>query len=343
MRYIIIGAGAVGGVIGGRLAESGHDVVLVARGSHLAALRESGLRLTTPQGTRTLRLPTAAGPDDVELRPGDVLVLAVKTQDSVAALDAWSARPVAGGGTAGELLPVICAQNGVENERLALRRFRHVYAMCVYLPATFLDDGAVSAAGDPLTGVLHLGRYPAGTDDTARAVAADLEKSYFLAPVVPDTMRWKYAKLLSNTANSVGALCGAEGLATPAGRDLVARTVAEARTVLAAAGIEAVGDAEAAEARNGRVVMARLESGGAGAGSSWQSLARGTGSVEADYLNGEVSLLGGLHGVPTPVNDTLCRLANEFAGQRRAAGSMPAEEIAREVAAATAAAGAAPA
>lgn len=57
MRYIIIGAGAVGGTIGARLHEGGHDVVLVARGAHLGALRADGLRFGTPQGTRTLRIP----------------------------------------------------------------------------------------------------------------------------------------------------------------------------------------------------------------------------------------------------------------------------------------------
>ena len=131
MRYIIVGAGAVGGAIGGRLAEAGHEVVLVARGAQYEALREDGLRLTTPEGTRTHRLPVVDGPEALDLAPDDVLVLAVKTQDSVAALDAWSARPVAGGGTAGERLPLICAQNGVESERLALRRFRRVYGCCV--------------------------------------------------------------------------------------------------------------------------------------------------------------------------------------------------------------------
>ena len=57
MRYIIIGAGAVGGAIGGRLFESGHEVVLVARGAHLEALREGGLRLRTPEGSLTLPGP----------------------------------------------------------------------------------------------------------------------------------------------------------------------------------------------------------------------------------------------------------------------------------------------
>ena len=72
-----------------------------------------------------------------------MLILAVKAQDSVAALDAWAWQPVTGGGTAAEALPLLCAQNGVASERLALRRFRQVYGVCVWLPATHLEPGAV--------------------------------------------------------------------------------------------------------------------------------------------------------------------------------------------------------
>jgi 2-dehydropantoate 2-reductase len=121
VRYVIIGAGAVGGTIGGLLAEAGRDVVLVARGAHLDALRTDGLHLTTPAGARTIRCATAAGPEDVDLRPGDVLVLAVKGQDTAATVAAWAGRPVAGGRTAGEDLLLVCAQNGVDNERTACR------------------------------------------------------------------------------------------------------------------------------------------------------------------------------------------------------------------------------
>lgn len=108
----------------------------------------------------------------------------------------------------GERLPLVCAQNGVESERLALRRFRRVYGMCVWLPATFVEPGEVAAACTPLTGILHLGRYPTGTDGTVRLIAADLEQSKLLAPVVPDVMRWKYGKLLSNLANAIEAVTG---------------------------------------------------------------------------------------------------------------------------------------
>ncbi len=106
MRYIIIGAGAVGGTVGGRLAQAGREVVLVARGKHHAALSEAGLRLRVPEGELTYRMPVVDGPAALgELRPDDVLVLAVKTQDSVAALDTWGPAPVAGGGTAAMGVP----------------------------------------------------------------------------------------------------------------------------------------------------------------------------------------------------------------------------------------------
>ncbi|WP_371526612.1 ketopantoate reductase family protein [Streptomyces sp. NBC_01283] len=326
MRYIIIGAGAIGGTMGGRLAESGHDVVLVARGAHHEAVREGGLRVRTPEGTATHRLPVVRDPAELgELRADDVLFLAVKTQDGEAALDAWSARPVAGGGTAGELLPLVCAQNSVESERIALRRFRRVYGMCVWLPATHVEPGSVSAAGAPYTGMLHIGRYPKGTDDTARLISADLEKSKLLAPVVADVMRWKYGKLLSNLANAIeavtGPFSGDEAIA------LYRRARAEGEAVFAAAGIEAVGELEQKEARGDRIRMEPLDGSARGGGSSWQSLSRGTGTIEADYLNGEIALLGRLYGVPTPVNATLQSVANAFARERREAGSMPVNEL----------------
>ncbi|MEU4367950.1 ketopantoate reductase family protein [Micromonospora chersina] len=127
MRYVIIGAGAVGGTIGVRLGEAGRDVTLVARGAHLDALRERGLTLRTPDGTVTRRLPAVAGPDDRPLPAHTVLVLTVKSQDTAAALATWVDTPVEGGGTAGERLPVVLAQNGVANEPAALRLFARVH------------------------------------------------------------------------------------------------------------------------------------------------------------------------------------------------------------------------
>ncbi|MEV5612690.1 2-dehydropantoate 2-reductase N-terminal domain-containing protein [Streptomyces sp. NPDC052225] len=326
MRYVIIGAGAVGGALGGRLAQAGQDVVLVARGAQYEALRERGLVLQTPDGPHTHRLPVVDGPEALgTLRADDVLVLCVKTQDSAAALAAWGPRPVEGGGTAAGRLPLVCAQNGVESERLALRTFQRVYAMCVWLPAAFVEPGVVRADGTPLTGILHLGRYPSGSDETARAVAADLEKAPFEAPVVDDVMRWKYAKLLANLANSIEAISGvltsAEGIA------LFRRARAEGEAVLAAAGIAYTPQDEEKQARADKIRFEPFDGSPRGGGSSWQSLQRGAGSIEADFLNGEIALLGRLHGVPTPINDVLQEQADEAARQGRAAGETPVADL----------------
>ncbi len=329
VRYIIIGAGAVGGTIGGCLFQGGHDVVLVARGAHLAALRAGGLRLETPAGTHTLDIPAVGGPAELELRPGDVLIMATKSQDSAALLGEWSVRPVAGGTVAARDLPVVCAQNGVANEAMALRRFRQVYGMCVWLPASHLEPGTVQAQGTPMAGLLVTGRYPGGTDETAERIAAALATSRFVAPPSPDVMRWKYCKLLSNLGNAIEALCGREatGLdgAPPAeAAELLSRTRAEGTAALDAAGIGYASMTEVTGVLGyGRHVRIEPVNGSArSGGSSWQSLIRGTGSIEADFLNGEIARLGRLHGVPTPVNATLQWLANRAAAEHRPPGSM---------------------
>jgi 2-dehydropantoate 2-reductase len=68
-----------------------------------------------------------------------------------------------------------------------------------------------------------------------------------------------------------------------------------------------------------------------GGGSTWQSFARGTGSIETDLLNGEIVLLGRLHGVPTPANALVQRLANDAAADRRPPGSMTAADVLRQL------------
>ncbi|WP_076471267.1 ketopantoate reductase family protein [Micromonospora avicenniae] len=322
MRYVIIGAGAVGGTIGGRLAAAGHDVTLVARGAHLDALRNRGLTLRQPEQERTVRLPAVDGPDRRPLPPDTVLVLTVKSQDTAGALAAWVDAPVDGGGTAGERLPLFTAQNGVVNEPAALRLFARVHGVCVWLPATHLEPGVVVANGHPHPGVLHVGRYPSGSDDTDRAVAADLTVAGFVAPVRPDVMRWKYGKLLGNLGNGLQALFGRD---IPA--ELTGRVRAEGEAVLAAAGIPHTDQAEEAAERGDLVQHRPVGGEQRSGGSTWQSLARGAGSVETDHLNGEVVLLGRLHGVPTPVNAAVQQAVRRAVRERIPAGEFPSPEL----------------
>jgi 2-dehydropantoate 2-reductase len=262
-----------------------------------------------------------------------VLIIATKTQDVEGVLADWAWQPVAGETVAADALPVVCAQNGVASERFALRRFRQVYAMYVWLPATHLEPGTVQAQGTPLAGVLGVGRYPSGTDAAIEQISADLAASRLLAPVAADVMRWKYGKLLDNLNNAIEALCGraATGFAgEPAAADageLYRRTRAEGVAALAAAGIAFAAPEELAAVRGASVRIERIDGATRTGGSSWQSLIRGTGTIEADFLNGEVVLLGREHLVPTPVNAALQRLANLAAREHRTPGFMTPGQV----------------
>jgi len=326
MRYVIIGAGAVGGTIGVRLGEAGREVTLVARGAHLDTIRQRGLTLRTPEGSVTSRLPVLAGPGDRPLPADTALVLTVKSQDTDAALATWVDAPVEGGGTAGERLPILLAQNGVANERAALRLFARVHPVCVWLPATHLDPGVVVANGHPHPGMLHIGRYPSGSDDTSRSVAADLTAAGFVAPVRADVMRWKYGKLLSNLGNGLQALLGPD-IPEP----LAARVRAEGEAVLAAAGIPHTTRQEEAAERGDQVRHRPVGGEERAGGSTWQSLARGAGSAEADHLNGEIVLLGRLHGVPAPANAAVQVAVRRAVRERIPAGGFPFAELAKMV------------
>lgn len=331
MRYVVIGAGAVGGTIGARLHLAGRDVVLVGRGHHLAAIHRTGLRFVTPDLDERLDVRAVAGPHEVELDGDDVLVLATKGQHTAEALGTWSAAEVvtgAGAGrTAGEVLPVLCAQNGVGNEPAALRWFARVAGVCVWLPAELPEPGTVLASCAPLTGMLHLGAYPSGRDagfeSLLDAVAADLEASSFLAPRPDDVMAWKRAKLLSNLGNAFDAFLERDD----AWRPLLAAAQDEARTVFASAGLAVTSEAEEEAVRGDRMQLRDVPGFTRGGGSTYQSLARGTGSVETDWLNGEVVLQGRLLGVPTPVNAAVQALAARALAAGREPRSVPVDEL----------------
>jgi len=315
VRIVIFGAGAIGGVLGARLCENGQDVVLIARGPHYDAMRAHGLRIETPVGVAVVAVPVVDSPAAIDWSDDDVVVLAMKTQDVVAALASLD--------DAGMRVPVVCAQNGVESERMALRASDDVYGVCVMCPAAHLQPGVVQAFSLPSPGILDIGRYPSGSDTVAEALAAAFRAATFHGEARPDIMRWKYSKLLMNLGNAAEALCGPSARASEIAR--LAR--AEGIASLHAAGIDFASDEEFVERRGDLIRPRDIGGGPRPGGSSWQSLERGTGRIEADYLNGEIALLGRLHGVATPANDVLRRAANDAARRGRPPGSTSADEL----------------
>ena len=316
MKYVVFGAGAIGAVVGGRLSQAGFDVTLIARGAHLAALQSKGLRLESPAGTDTVRVPAVGHPGEIDWRTRQIVLLAVKSQQTPAALVDLAA-------VAPPETPVVCLQNGIANEPAALRLFPNVYAVSVACPASLLEPGVVQAWSTPVTGLLDIGRYPKGIDEVSESVAVDFGAATFSSFPVEAILRWKHRKLLTNLGNAIEAVCGPhERLGLLA--DLL---LAEGEAVLKAAGLQTATEQEDRDRRADLLQPGAIAGQGRPGGSSWQSLRRRTGGIETDYLNGEIVLRGRLHGIATPANELLQRLARQLAAGGHEAGAVPAAVI----------------
>jgi 2-dehydropantoate 2-reductase len=319
LRYIIYGAGGVGGVVGGKLFMAGKDVVLIARGEHLRRIQADGLKLQHRGETDTLPIAAVSHPSEIVFRDGDAVILAMKSQDTSGAVDAlWLA--------AGDQVPVVCCQNGVENERMALRRFPNVYGMLVILAANYLTPGVVETPMWPRTGVLDIGRYPSGIDSTAEQIAAGFTEAGSISRADPEIMKLKYAKLHQNMVNGLHAICPPD-----AGHDdILDMLQAETEACFAAAGIHWA-TLDALRSRNAASVTGGLGGGRWRGGSTWQSLERGAGSSEVDYLHGEIVLLGRLHGVPTPANEVVQAYVERGARNGQPPGNIDPDELRHQI------------
>lgn len=314
-RYVIIGAGAIGGAVGAVLTRADIPTVLVARGRHAETLAAAGLTLLTPDGARHTPVTAVSSADHLRLSPDDVLVFTTKTQQLDVALQQWVDQPVHGPdgvvGTAGDLLPALTALNGVAAEEKALRYFRRVFGVCVWLPAVHLEPGEVIVRSWPVVGQFHVGRWPSslttsGDRQLLQWLVATWTAAGIRMNVVEDVAPWKYNKLLSNLVNAAGALSADGADLTPFATAL--RT--EGEYVLRYAGIEFVSFEVSTAARVDGPTLRPIPGRNTGpSNSTWQSLSRNTGNVETDFFNGEIVRIAHQHGIAAPINAALARAA----------------------------------
>ncbi|NHN47671.1 2-dehydropantoate 2-reductase [Halostella sp. JP-L12] len=142
MKFAVFGAGGVGGYLGARLADAGHDVHLIARGDHLDALRAEGLRVESIAGDTTVDTPATDDPSDVGLC--DYVLFCVKSFDTRSA--AADLEPLLGEDGA-----VVSFQNGVDNERWLAEEVGEdrVVGGVAYIFSTIGDPGVVEHTGGP--------------------------------------------------------------------------------------------------------------------------------------------------------------------------------------------------
>ncbi len=319
-RYIIYGAGSVGGMMGARMHLAGQDVVLIARGAHRDAMTENGLRFQTATKDDVVRVPVVGDVSEITFRPDDRLVLGMKTHEvSEALLETAQIAPPS--------ISILCAQNGVESERIAQRLFKNVYGVYVYVLAVLSGPGHASCYSSPSLGILDVGRYPHGSDAGADAIAADFRAAGFDSLARPDVMTWKRGKLLMNMNNPVGAACAA-----PADvKDIVALAQQEAEACYRAAKLDFASMEDVIQRAKDMQMQKTIGGRPYPGGSTTQGAARGATTSEVDYLNGEIVLMGRMYGVPTPVNESLQALMRDMVRQGAMPGYLSADALRRRV------------
>jgi 2-dehydropantoate 2-reductase len=302
MRVAIIGAGAVGGYYGARLAQAGHEVALIARGANLEAIRAHGFRVRSAAGDLLVKVRAESDPSLIG--PVDLVIVAVKTYSNRQAFPL--VRPLVGSGTS-----VLSLQNGVDSadELSALIGPSPVLAGTTYIAATLIEPGIVESVGTVrrivfgeafgerivTDRVSSLREALAGADIQAEAAADSRvpiwEKFIFLAPI---------AGLTAAARLPVGP-----AWAQPEFRETFDQAMAEVEALARHAGVRVAADVRAQKLRYLDASPPTMRS------SMMVDITSGR-PLELEALMGTVVRRGRAAGIPTPVMATLYGILKPF-------------------------------
>ncbi|MDF2781672.1 MAG: 2-dehydropantoate 2-reductase [Geminicoccaceae bacterium] len=292
MRIAIMGSGGVGGYLGGRLAASGEDVVFIARGAQLAALRSEGLRIESGGlGDATVD-PAAATDDPASVGPVDLVIFAVKLYDTESA--AQAAKPLVGRATG-----VVTLQNGVDSVEVLSRVLgrQHVIGGVAHIAAVIAAPGVIRHTGT-------MARFQFGELDGAQServaalsaaldgagvdhqVSAEIERDIWSKMVFLAT----FAGLTALTRLPIGRV-----RADPDTRALYQSGLAEALAVARARGIALPDDFVARTLARTDQLPYEMRS------SLLNDLEAGR-RLELPWLSGAIVRMGQEHDVPTPTH-----------------------------------------
>jgi len=289
MKIAIFGAGGVGAYFGGRLAQAGADVHLLARGAHLHALLESGLRVHSPNGDLELRLPATDRPEDIG--PTDYVLFCVKSLETERA--AARLGPLLKEGTA-----VISLQNGVDNEEKIARIIDrdHVVGGVAFIMSTISDPGVIEHVGE-LARIIF-GEMDGSRSDRAERFLAFCQKAGIDAEISADirSVLWHKFALICALAGMTATVRLPLGEIRAAGESMeMAKNIM--REIVAVAGAEGV--RLPPDAVDQMVGLAMKMAPGTYS-SLHYDMTRGK-PMELEALHGTAVRLAGKHGLPAPM------------------------------------------
>ncbi len=293
MRIAVMGAGSVGGYLGGMLSRGGHDVSLIARGAHLAAIREQGLRVIRDHEEFTVNC--AATDDPAEVGAVDLVLLTTKTYQNAVAVPAMA--PMIGPDTT-----VLCLQNGIDSYLAPAAAFgdEGVMAGAVYIEAGRDGPGVARQAGDVVRVVF--GETDGAMSDRGRAIADAFSASGVPAELTADLRTGLWSKFLFiSTMAGVTAMARAtlaELMPRPEWRDVVIGCLREIEAAGRANGVNFPADVH-------ETTVAYIEDNLDDLQASMHTDVMSGRPLELETFTGAVVRAGRTGGVPTPINDVI--------------------------------------
>jgi len=325
-RIAVIGAGAVGSALGALLHRAGHNVVVIARPVHIAAIRQEGLRVDGDMGNF---IASVEATETLNFRP-DLALLTVKTQDVCAAVKANQAFL--------NDVPVVTFQNGIRSDDLVASILppEQIFSTVVLMHVTYLLPGKVTVV---YQGKLILGR-PFGPRDDKLADVAHILSQAVPTSITDNVQGAHWLKLIVNLNNALPAITNctmSQVYANTFLRNLAVGLMREGLRVIDRANIrlESLPDVSVGLTRlinwmpsgiAGRIAVAkvrRLTTAWPLWGSTLQSIQRGR-PTEIDYLNGEIVELGKRYSEATPLNSKMVELVHQV---ERSGQFLTVEEI----------------
>lgn len=313
MRVAVVGAGGVGGYFGGRLAQVGEDVHFLARGAHLRAIRERGLRVRSIRGDFEVRAQATDDPD--QIGPSDYVLFCVKSFDTREA--ASKLPPLLQAGTA-----VISLQNGIDNEEAIAEEigWDHVMGGVAFIFSSIAEPGVIQDTGGPARiafGELDGRESERGARllETFQAAGVDAQLSSTIRQVLWNKLAFICAQagMTAATGLPIGEIREA-----PEAWAMFRRVVEEVGAVAAAEGVEL---GEGAVDRHVQFAE-KLEPGSRSSLHHDKTTGR---RMELDALHGTVVRLARKHGLPAPASEAIYAILEPWAAR-----NLSAQKVSRE-------------
>lgn len=311
-KIAIIGGGAIGSVMAGYLTQAGEEVILVGKKDQVLSINEKGLTIEGVRGKKTVSVKAVERLEEEV----DLMVLAVKTQDVVSALEQHKLHLLSS--------PVVTIQNGVRADKIVSQWIdpQRIISSIVMFGATYLKPGEVF---HNFEGDLILGNYLGGSDERVKAIARIMEK-FFSVVVSEDIMGMKWLKLFVNLNNCLPALIGKSMQESFADLDMCSIGIASLREglkLIDREGITLQSLPTYPEERLRKLASLPIEESAKIFsqimtnlskeplyGSILQSIRRGKPS-EIDYINGEFVSLAKEKGYPAPLNEKAVEMIHQ--------------------------------